>query len=296
MQILGMSDNFKKGLACLAMAFAVAADLEWNAYDVFERPDGSNALAEVDPSCRHLTSGEIALARSVFGDAIDYTHIKIFNRPYMMVTGGHCGGMAPNGSIYVPEPGHRCDDYSAAPSHAQGFFLHEMTHVWQHQNGRDVRLEALCAWISRYFDYQATYPYELHDHTGFSDLCLEQQADAAKDYAALRRTAEALRDSVQASGRDLRTWTAEDWRNWSGTHELGSMAVPYDAQSQWDECQWQEWQARLEGRIALYEKTLQPLLGVPALIPPVLPQGFPDSTMIADTVPPPHLPSNLPAP
>jgi len=44
--------------------------------------------------------------------------------------------MAPNGHIWChPKGGLFRADYSAAPLSLQALFIHEMTHIWQHQSG-----------------------------------------------------------------------------------------------------------------------------------------------------------------
>ncbi len=48
---------------------------------------------------RDLTLGEIALASSVYGDAIDYGRIKIYSTDYLLTKGRIS---APNGNIYFP--------------------------------------------------------------------------------------------------------------------------------------------------------------------------------------------------
>lgn len=43
--------------------------------------------------------------------------------------------MAPRGHIHFhPRGDAYCDDFSTAPLHRQGLFIHEMVHVWQAQN------------------------------------------------------------------------------------------------------------------------------------------------------------------
>ena len=84
---------------------------------------------------RRLTSGEIALARSVFGDAIDYSKVGLVKGKWWPF---HPRGaaMAPMGNIYFhPADGGWSDDFSKEPLGRQGFFIHEMTHVWQAQKG-----------------------------------------------------------------------------------------------------------------------------------------------------------------
>ncbi len=44
--------------------------------------------------------------------------------------------MAPLGHLHFhPESSVYCDDFSTAPIERQALFIHEMTHVWQHQKG-----------------------------------------------------------------------------------------------------------------------------------------------------------------
>src|SRR5690606_41237304 len=48
--------------------------------------------------------------------------------------------MAPNGNIYFhPRSLAYRDDFSVAETYLKGLFIHEMTHVWQHQGGTNVR-------------------------------------------------------------------------------------------------------------------------------------------------------------
>src|SRR5690606_21185779 len=90
------------------------------------------------PSCpvggeRPLTAGEIALTRSVFGNAVDYGRVTIRRRKWFpfhprKVT------MAPRGHIHFHPLGENyCEDFAAASLHRQGHFIHEMVHVWPAQ-------------------------------------------------------------------------------------------------------------------------------------------------------------------
>src|SRR5438067_847470 len=60
---------------------------------------------------RMLTPGEIALARSVFGDGIDYGRVKIFSRKWSAFQPSGTL-MAPNENIYFP-PGRYMTDLSS---------------------------------------------------------------------------------------------------------------------------------------------------------------------------------------
>ena len=49
--------------------------------------------------------------------------------------------MAPNGALWIHPGGDLWrDDYAAAPLPLRGLFVHELTHVWQHQSGRSLAL------------------------------------------------------------------------------------------------------------------------------------------------------------
>ena len=83
---------------------------------------------------RALTDGEVELARSVFGDAIDYARVRVcrskwtFFQPRRVV-------MAPMGALHFhPHGDLYCDDFGAASQSLKGLFIHEMVHVWQYQH------------------------------------------------------------------------------------------------------------------------------------------------------------------
>ena len=84
-------------------------------------------------TARALTEGEIALARTIFGDAIDYPAVRIVNRAWWPLQPRDVA-MAPSGAIHFHPRGtlYR-DDFAAAPLNLQGLLIHEMTHVWQAQ-------------------------------------------------------------------------------------------------------------------------------------------------------------------
>ena len=86
-----------------------------------------------DTSSRSLTPGEIALARSLFGDAIDYSKVRMVHRKWWPLQ-PRGTAMAPSGNIHFHPRGDLwSEDFSKEPLHRQGLFIHEMTHVWQAQ-------------------------------------------------------------------------------------------------------------------------------------------------------------------
>ena len=84
---------------------------------------------------RGLTEGEISLATSVFGAAIDYAKVGLINRKWAFFQ-PRGTVMSPRGCIHFhPRGGLWCEDFSTEHVTAQGLFIHEMVHVWQHQRG-----------------------------------------------------------------------------------------------------------------------------------------------------------------
>jgi len=78
---------------------------------------------------RPLTHGEIALARTVFGDAIAYDRVRVNHHKWIFFQPRHIV-MAPMGSLHFnPHGDLYCDDFAAASQRLQGLFIHEMTHV-----------------------------------------------------------------------------------------------------------------------------------------------------------------------
>ncbi|TBW64842.1 PAAR domain-containing protein, partial [Burkholderia thailandensis] len=55
----------------------------------------------------------------------------------------------------------------------RGWFMHEMTHVWQHQRGYAVRWHALTVTIRG----ESAYRYEIEPGQVFSDFNMEQQGN-----------------------------------------------------------------------------------------------------------------------
>ena len=131
---------------------------------------------------RALTSGEIALAKKVFKGAVDYTLVKVHNEKYAFFQPDN-SGMTPNGEIHVQ--GVYEADYSVTTKTLQAFFIHEMTHVWQHQRGiltLGVIGSAIFEIIAQVGDYDAAYPYVLDTTKDLTDYNLEQQASIIEDY------------------------------------------------------------------------------------------------------------------
>lgn len=96
------------------------------------------ATDEAPPACptggqRAMTAGEIALARSVFGTAIDYGRVTLRRRKWAFFQPREIT-MAPRGHLHFhPLSSAYCDDFSTVGILQQGLLIHELTHVWQTQ-------------------------------------------------------------------------------------------------------------------------------------------------------------------
>jgi hypothetical protein len=122
---------------------------------------------------RHLTHGEIALARTMFGDAIDYGRVRIVRgrwwpfQPKGIV-------MAPTGNIHFhPADPRWSEDFSKESLALQGLLIHELTHVWQSQTQGRFYLPLMRHPFCR-------YSYQLEPGRRFDRYGLEQQAEIVR--------------------------------------------------------------------------------------------------------------------
>lgn len=122
---------------------------------------------------RALTEGEIALAQSAFGDAIDYGRVRIVRgRWWPFQSKGIV--MAPTGNIHFhPADPRWSDDFAAESLSLQGLFIHEMTHVWQAQKRGKYYLPLMRHPFCR-------YGYQLEPGRRFDLYGLEQQAEIVR--------------------------------------------------------------------------------------------------------------------
>ena len=122
---------------------------------------------------RHLNDAEIALARTVFGEHIYLDNVQLKTAWWVLKN----YAVSPNGNIYF----HRDNwitDFTKVSLSKQGWLIHELTHVWQLQQGLKVVRGAL---INR------RYGYELVIGKPFFDYGIEQQARMVQDYFIRRQ-------------------------------------------------------------------------------------------------------------
>jgi hypothetical protein len=143
-------------------------------------------MAETDGGTRRLTAGEIALARTVFGDEPPYEKVRL-RRGAGMNAAAAIAFMRGNPAItllrtiYFKTPWH--EDFSAADARAKADLIHEMTHILQYK-----RLGAIGFGL-RYARELAAHgfkPGRLYDYraakTKFPSATLEGQAEMVGNY------------------------------------------------------------------------------------------------------------------
>ncbi len=109
----------------------------------------------------------------MFGHAIDYAKVRLVEGKWWPL---HPKGaaMAPTGDIHFhPHGGGWSEDFSKEPLSRQGFFIHEMTHVWQAQRHGRLYLPLRRHPFSR-------YRYQLKPGKPFRRYGLEQQAEIVR--------------------------------------------------------------------------------------------------------------------
>ena len=129
---------------------------------------------------RPLTVGEVALARSVFGDSIRLDGVHLKTAWWVLKS----YAVSPNGNIYF-NPADWVTDFSAASLGKQSWLIHELTHVWQLQQGLKVVRGAL---IDR------RYNYVLRTGKPFFKYGIEQQARMVQDYFVRRQRRQYCQD------------------------------------------------------------------------------------------------------
>ncbi|HSG33777.1 MAG TPA: vgr related protein [Sphingomonadaceae bacterium] len=129
---------------------------------------------------RPLTSGEISLVQSVFGNAIDCGKVRLRRRKWFPFQPRKVT-MAPDGHLYFHPGGQSyCDDFSQAGLASQGHFIHEMVHVWQAQRkGNWFLVLHRHPWCRYDYSLKPGWPLERYG--------IEQQAEIVRHAFTLMR-------------------------------------------------------------------------------------------------------------
>ena len=122
---------------------------------------------------RPLTPGEVAMARAMFGEAIDYARVRLVRGKWWPLQPRGVV-MAPTGNIHFhPDDPSWSEDFSTASMAQQGLFVHEMTHVWQTQLRGTYYLPLMRHPFCRYgYRFEATRRFDRYG--------LEQQAELVR--------------------------------------------------------------------------------------------------------------------
>ena len=132
---------------------------------------------------RPLTSGEIALAQSIYGENIDLSVVTInsgtipFQPQNTYLTTGNTINVGSQGFADFSDP--------SVPINYQATFIHELDHVLQNQDGINVAGNVaglILQYGANAQQYQQAYYYSLSSVTNFNDLNVEQQAALVQDY------------------------------------------------------------------------------------------------------------------
>lgn len=125
---------------------------------------------------RALTSGEIALFKSVFSGTITYPSVLVHNYKYIFFQPDDTA-MTPNGEIYFPPERYKAD-FSASTLSDRAWIVHEAAHLYQYYSLKwNVKVRGI---VDRNYDYK------LDPAKKFQDYGLEEQGDIAQDYYTLR--------------------------------------------------------------------------------------------------------------
>ena len=164
-------------VALVAMTFGAA---ELTGYRFLDTENG-NLMDNIDTSFRYLSEDEIAYARQFFGDAIDYSEVKVFNRRhfhYGLPTSQNSVATSFFGNIHLYDENMRGQDLTSS-TNLKATLIHELTHVWQYQNyGIVTHIQNTVPVV---FQGSEKYDYEIDTSISFHDYKYEQQGEMMED-------------------------------------------------------------------------------------------------------------------
>ncbi len=119
---------------------------------------------------RPLSEGEISLGRTVFADEIDWDRVRVKQVPAQL----GFGAMVPIGKTILFAKWRAWRNFARAPIGEQGWFVHELMHVWQAGRGvllAGAKLGALG---------KGAYAYKPRTRARLADYNIERQAEIAR--------------------------------------------------------------------------------------------------------------------
>lgn len=139
---------------------------------------------------RAMTDGERALAVETFGDALTLATIRFLPAPWPIHRAFVPGRWF--GRDWIVWPGHGLPpDLASAPLQLQALLVHELTHVWQSQQGVNLLTGKL-----RAGDSPSSYKYPVGTDCDWSGLNIEQQAMVVEHRFRLTRGQRAPADAT----------------------------------------------------------------------------------------------------
>lgn len=142
---------------------------------------------------RPLTSGEVALGRTIFGDELDWPRVRVLQAPRLGF-----GAMVPLGRTIVFSNWRAARDFAYAPMEDRGWFVHELAHVWQAAHGVLLAGAKLGA-IGR-----KAYVYKARPGATFASFNIERQAEITRHLFLARAGAE-------EAGMAAHAWLEDVW-------------------------------------------------------------------------------------
>lgn len=210
-------NTWKKRAIAGALLSAAVIFNDLTGYTLFDGAQGENPICAIDPSCRGMTPGEMKIARSIYGNAIDYKKIKLWNRPgYFYLFGQGYGAFVPSPeSIYLMASEFHVADLSADLK-KQRILIHELAHIWQRIKGRIGYWTWLRELLRHNYNYQMTYQFQLIPGRNFDFFNHEQQAGIVESYFSIRsqlRHAAKVRPFLLNLHLRARTLTTKDLKH-----------------------------------------------------------------------------------
>ena len=134
---------------------------------------------------RDLTYNEARLASEIFQFSVEYSRVKIHAHKHRFFQPRN-SGMTPDGQIYTHGIA-VSQDYALDSPDLQSFFVHEMVHVWQKQNGvLNPVWSAIGNSLRHGFMYSRAYNYNLASGADLLDYRIEQQAQIVEDFFRIK--------------------------------------------------------------------------------------------------------------
>ena len=129
---------------------------------------------------RKLTDGEVAVGRTIFAAEIDWPRVRVLQGPSLGF-----GAMVPLGRTILFSTWRAPYDFSDAPLDEQGWFVHELMHVWQAAHGTFLAAAKLRALG------KLAYAYTPKPHACLKHYNIERQAEIARHLFLTRSGSEA---------------------------------------------------------------------------------------------------------